>query len=65
MSLWDDIKEAWDQWQTAKKSKKPDDVPLGTGAADKAKKKIKSRRQQIEDAVEKAESGDGNSSKSN
>jgi hypothetical protein len=62
-SLWDEIKEAWDSYKKGKPD--ADKVPVGSGLAKNAKKKIKNRRQQIEDAVEKAESGDADNTESN
>lgn len=42
---------------TRKKKADPNDVPLGTGLADRARAKIKSRRKSIDEVVEDAVKG--------
>lgn len=58
-TLRDKIVDAWKR-VTGKKKSDPKEVNLGSGLADNAKKKILSRREQIEEAVEGADSSKPN-----
>jgi len=61
-SLYDTIKKMWDKFAGGnpkdkdmdKQKANAEDVPLGTGAADQAKKKVSGRQKQIDDAVKAA-----------